>query len=181
VDAALDAVESLDDNGRHRIDPAALLNPTLIQRIKKLKVVVSVQPLVATSEFSVYDAMDHLGKERARWLYPLKTLINEGVCVCGGSDCPMEPLSPLLGIESVVTRRFFPEEQLTIDDALRIYTANAAYASCEEKIKGSIEEGKIADLTVLSEDPHEVPISKIHEITVEMTIIGGKIVYSKQS
>jgi predicted amidohydrolase YtcJ len=181
VDAALDAVESLNSNGRHRIDPAALLNPTLIQRIKKLKVVVSVQPLVASSEFSVYDAIDHLGQERARWLYPLKTLINEGVYVCGGSDCPMEPLSPLLGIQSVVTRRFFPEEQLTIDDALKMYTENAAYASCEEKTKGSIEEGKLADLTVLSKDPHEVPVSRIQDIAVEMTIIDGKIAYSKQN
>ncbi len=181
VDAALDAVESLEEKGRHRIDPAALLNPGLIQRIKKLKVVVSVQPLVASSEFSVYDAMEHLGEERSRWLYPLKTLVNEGVFVCGGSDCPMEPLNPLLSIQSAVTRRFFPEEQLTIDDALRMYTVNAAYASCEEKTKGSIEEGKLADLTVLSEDPHEVPISRIQDINVEMTIIGGKIAYSKQS
>jgi predicted amidohydrolase YtcJ len=180
VDAVLETIESLEEKGRHRIDPAALLNPALIQRIKKTKVVISVQPLVASSEFSVYDATEHLGEDRARWLYPLKTLINEGIYVCGGSDCPMEPLSPLLSIQSVVTRRFFPEEQLNIDDALKMYTANAAYASCEEKTKGSIEEGKLADFTVLSDDPHEVPIEKIQDINIEMTIICGKVEYSRQ-
>jgi predicted amidohydrolase YtcJ len=177
----LKAIEAAEIKGRHRIDPAALLNPTLIQRLKEQKVAVSVQPLVAVSEFSVYDAMEHLGEQRARWLYPLKTLFSQGVRVCGGSDCPMEPLSPLLGVQSVVTRRFFPEEQLTVDDALRMYTMNAAYASCEEKEKGSIEEGKMANLTVLSQDPHEVAQSKIQDITVEMTIINGKIAYTNSA
>ena len=177
VDAALNAIEDTEDKGRHRIDSAAVLNEALIQRIKKKKVVVSVQPLVAVSEFSVYDAVEHLGEERARWLYPLKTLFAEGVCVCGGSDCPMEPLSPLLGMQSAVTRRFYPEEQVTVDEALQMYTAKAAYASCEEKLKGTIEEGKLADFTVLAQDPHEVPVSKIQDIAVEMTIVGGKVGY----
>ncbi|MCW4017209.1 MAG: amidohydrolase [Candidatus Bathyarchaeota archaeon] len=179
VDAALNVIESADDKGRHRIDPAALLNPALIQRLKKAKVVVSVQPLVAVSEFSVYDAVEHLGEERARWLYPLKTLFGEGVCVCGGSDCPMEPLNPMLGIQSAVTRRFYPEEQLSVDEALQMYTTQAAWASGEEKVKGSIEEGKLADFTVLAQDPHEVPISQIQDIAVEMTVIGGKVAYSR--
>jgi predicted amidohydrolase YtcJ len=89
----------------------------------------------------------------------------------------MEPLNPMLGVQSVVTRRFFPEEQLTVDEALRMYTVNSAYASCEEKEKGSIEEGKLANLTVLSQDPHAVAQSEIQDITVEMTIINGKIAY----
>lgn len=181
VDAALSALESAKVKGRHRIDPAALLNPELILRLKEQKVVVSVQPMVAASEFSVYDAVEHLGEARARWLYPLKTLISQGVRVCAGSDCPMEPLSPLLGIQSAVTRRFFPEEQLTVDEAILMYTVNAAWASSEEKSKGSIEEGKLANLTVLSQDPHEVAQSKIQDITAEMTIINGKIAFSKTS
>jgi predicted amidohydrolase YtcJ len=91
----------------------------------------------------------------------------------------MEPLSPLLGIQAAVTREFFPEERITVDEALQIYTLDAAYASFEESIKGSIEEGKLADLTVLYSDPHTVPPSKIADIKVEMTIIGGRAVYSK--
>jgi hypothetical protein len=91
----------------------------------------------------------------------------------------MEPLSPLLGMQSAVTRRFYPEEQVTVDEALQMYTAKAAYASCEEKLKGTIEEGKLADFTVLAQDPHEVPVSKIQDIAVEMTIVGGKVGYSR--
>ncbi len=181
VDTALNALKAAEMKARNRIDPAALLNPMLIQRLREQKVVISVQPLVAASEFSIYDAIDHLGEDRARWLYPLKTLVSQGVRVCAGSDCPMEPLSPLLGLQSAVTRRFYPEEQLTVDEALAMYTVNAAWASSEEKDKGTIEEGKLANLTVLSQDPHEVPQANIQDISVEMTIINGKIVYSSSN
>jgi predicted amidohydrolase YtcJ len=91
----------------------------------------------------------------------------------------MEPLSPLLGIQAAVAREFFPEERITVDDALRIYTVNAAYTSFEENIKGSIEAGKLADITVLSHDPRAVPPNEIEDIAVEMTIVGGKVIYSK--
>ena len=140
---------------------------------------MSVQPRVAASEFSVWAAVDHLGSKRARWLYPLKTLLKEGIRVIGGSDCPMEPLSPLSGIQAAAARQFFPEERITIDEALRMYTVKAAYASFEENIKGSIEAGKLADITVISRDPLTVPPNEIENIAVEMTIIGGKVAYSK--
>jgi predicted amidohydrolase YtcJ len=153
VEAALTVIKKLPKKNRYRIDQAALLNEELIQRIKTSKVIVSVQPLVAASEFTVYSALEHLGAGRTRWLYPLKTLFNRGVRVCGGSDCPMEPLNPLLAIQSVVTRQAFPEEQLTVEEALQMYTVNAAYASCEENTKGTIEEGKLADFVVLSQNP----------------------------
>jgi predicted amidohydrolase YtcJ len=93
----------------------------------------------------------------------------------------MEPLSPLLGIQSAVTRRFYPEEQLTVDEAILMYTVNAAWASGEEKSKGSIEEGRLANLTVLSQDPHEIAQSRIQDITAEMTVINGKIAFSRTS
>jgi predicted amidohydrolase YtcJ len=93
----------------------------------------------------------------------------------------MEPLSPLSGIQAAVTREFFPEERITVAEALRMYTVNAAYASSEEKLKGSIEAGKLADLTVLSNDPQAVPPNKIRNIAVEMTIVGGRVVYQKLS
>jgi len=164
---------------RYRIEHASVLNEELIQRIKELGMMVSIQPKVVISEFSVWSAVDRLGPERARWLYPLKTLINEGIWVAGGSDCPMEPLSPLQGIQAAVEREFFPEEQITVDEALRMYTVNAAYASFEEKIKGSIEEDKLADVTILSGDPRKTPPSKIGDINVDMTIVGGKVVYQE--
>jgi predicted amidohydrolase YtcJ len=129
----------------------------------------------------VWSAIDRLGSDRARWLYPLKTLIREGIRVVGGSDCPMEPISPLLGIQAAVERPFFAEERITVNDALSMYTVNAAYASSEEANKGSIEEGKIADLTVLSDDPRKVPSSEIGAIKVYVTIVNGKVAYQKLS
>jgi predicted amidohydrolase YtcJ len=184
IDMALTAIEKAlveepRKNHRYRLEHASVLNSELIQRIKELGMLVSVQPKCVISEFSVWSAVDRLGSERARWLYPLKTLIKEGIRVVGGSDCPMEPLSPLQGVQAAVTRQFFPEERITVDEALRMYTVNAAYASFEETVKGSIEEGKLADLTVLSGDPTAVPPSKIGDIKVKMTIVGGKVVYQK--
>ena len=183
IDMALTSIEKAlmetpRKDHRHRLEHASVLNQDLIRRIKKLGMIVSVQPKCVISEFSVWSAVDRLGSERARLLYPLKTLINEGIRVVGGSDCPMEPISPLLGIQAAVTRPFFPEEQITVDEALRMYTVNGAYTSSEESDKGSIEESKLADLTVLSGDPRTVPPSKIGEIKVTMTMVGGKVVYS---
>ncbi len=91
----------------------------------------------------------------------------------------MEPLSPLMGIQAAVTREVFPEERVTVDEALRMYTVNAAYSSNEENMKGSVETEKLADLVILSGDLFSVPPSEIANITVELTIVGGKIVYSK--
>ncbi len=166
-------------NHRYRLEHASVLNKDLIRRIKKMELLISVQPSTIISEFSVWSVIDRLGSKRARWLYPLKTLITEGIWVTGGSDCPMEPTSPFSGIQAAVTRQFFPEERITVDEALRMYTINAAYASFEENIKGSIEEGKLADLAIISRDPRRTPLNKIDDIKVRMTIVGGKVVYPK--
>jgi hypothetical protein len=181
IDTALNVIEQAISNKRvrFRIEQAAVLNEELIKRLKAEKVVVSVQPTVITTEFAVWSATARLGVERARWLHPLRTLLKEGVKVAGGSDCPMEPLSPLFGMQEAVQRASFPEQRLTVEEALRIYAADAAYCSCEEKVKGSIEEGKLADLTILSEDPLAVSPNEIKDINVEITIVNGKFVYSK--
>ena len=156
---------------RHRIEHASVLNETLIQRLKKLEVIASIQPHFIISDFWV---VDRVGPARARWVYPFKTLLQEGIRVAGGSDCPVEPINPLLGIHAAVAREAFPQERITADDALRVYTVNGAYASFEENVKGSIEAGKLADLVVLSHDPRTIPSSKIKDIRVEITIMGGR-------
>jgi predicted amidohydrolase YtcJ len=185
VDEALTVIEasklSACKSIRFRIEQAAVLNKELIKRLKAQKVVVSVQPRVIATEFAVWSATERLGIERAKWLHPLKTLIKEGVKVVGGSDCPMEPLSPFLGMQEAVLRHNFPEQRLTVEEALRMYTVDAAYSSCEEKVKGSIEDGKLADLTVLSNDPLAAPKNELRDVNVEITIIDGKVVYSKHS
>jgi predicted amidohydrolase YtcJ len=176
IDLTLKVIEKTQkDNVRFRIEQAAVLNNDLIHRLKKQEVVVSVQPKVISTEFSVWSAIQRLGLERAKWLHPLKTLLNQGVKVVGGSDCPMEPLSPLIGIQEVVLRTDFPNQRLCVEEALRMYTLDAAYSSGEENVKGSIEEGKLADLTVLSDDPVAVEPEKIKDIKIEFTIIDGKI------
>lgn len=176
IDMTLKVIEQTQkSNVRFRIEQAAVLNKDLIQRLKNQKVLVSVQPKVISTEFSVWSATKRLGLKRARWLHPLKTLLCEGVKVVGGSDCPMEPLSPLLGIQEVVVRTEFPEQRLSVEEALRMYTLDAAYSSGEENVKGSIEESKLADLTVLSNDPMAVDPEKIKDIKVEFIILDGKI------
>jgi predicted amidohydrolase YtcJ len=180
IDTALQVIEKTKEKARFRIEQAAVLNPPLIKRLGAQDIVVSVQPHMVPTEFTVWHATQHLGSERAKWLHPLKTLINEGFKVAGGSDCPMEPLNPLLGIQDAVTRESYPEQRLTIEEALRMYTLDAAYCSSEETIKGSVEEGKLADITVLSSDPRIVPTSEISDINVEMVILDGKMIFSKR-
>ena len=162
-------------NHRHRIEHASVLNEKTIRQMRKLDLTASVQPHFVVSDFWV---SERVGKERARWVYPFKTLMKEGVVVAGGSDCPVEPINPLLGIQAAVARRVFPEERISVDEALRVYTINAAYASFEDDVKGSIEAGKLADLVVLPENPLTVKPDKIRDIEVKMTVVGGKIVYA---
>ena len=184
IGAAVKAFEGLMsrqsvDRNRLRMEQAALLNEQLIKDIERLKIIVSVQPKVVESEFSVWKAVENLGEKRAKLLFPIGTLLKNGICVVGGSDSPMEPISPLLGIQAAVSRKPFPEERLTIQEALKLYTLNAAFATNEEDSKGSIEVGKLADFTVLSEDPTLIPTRKLADIEVEMTIIDGIIVHQK--
>jgi predicted amidohydrolase YtcJ len=184
VNVALKTFEAISrgqstGKNRHRLEQAALLSKQLVQQIKKQEITVSIQPKVVESEFSAWSAIEHLGKERARMLFPIKTLLKNGICVVGGSDCPMEPLSPISGIHAATTRKYFRNEKLTVEEALRIYTVNAAYATFEENEKGAIEQGKLADLTVLSGDPTSTSIDMLSDIEVEMTIIGGRIAFQK--
>ncbi len=179
VDTALTAIEQAKKEAgvdvRFRIEQAAVLNKDLIQRLSAQRVIVSVQPRVIASEFSVWNAKERLGIERARRLFPLKTLLQEDVKVVGGSDCPMEPLNPLLGMQEAVSREDFSEQRLSVEEALGMYTIDAAFSSGEEQVKGSVEEGKLADLTVLSADPAVVEPNKISTISVDTVMVNGKI------
>jgi predicted amidohydrolase YtcJ len=159
---------------RHRLEHASVLNPQLINRAREIGVVVSVQPHFIVSDFWI---PDRLGKPRARWTYAFKSLLQAGVLLMGGSDAPVEPVSPILGVYAAVARKTNRQERLTVEEALRMYTVNAAYGSFEECLKGSIEVGKFADLTVLSHDPYKTPPQNLKDVKVEMTIVGGEVVY----
>lgn len=183
VEFALAAVENAlsrfpRKDHRHRIEHASVLNRLLIQRMKALNVIASIQPTFTISDFWV---LQRVGPERARLVYPFKTLMKSGVVIAGSSDCPTEILNPILGIHAAVTRGgFLPEECLNVNDAIQAFTVKAAYAGFEEDSKGSIEAGKLADFVVLSEDITRIPPDRIRDAHVEMTVVGGRIVYSRR-
>ncbi|MGQ9507039.1 MAG: amidohydrolase [Candidatus Bathycorpusculaceae bacterium] len=161
-------------NHRHRVEHCSVLNPKLIGQMKRLELIASIQPHFVISDFWV---KERVGMKRARWVYPFKTLVKKGVVVASGSDCPVEPINPLLGVWAAVARKSFEEESLTVEEALRSYTVNAAYASFGEDCFGKIEVEKFADFVVLSDDLLKISSEKIKDVEVEMTVVGGKIVY----
>jgi hypothetical protein len=165
------------ENHRHRIEHCSVLNPRLIKRMKRLGLIASVQPHFIVSDFWV---TDRLNKARARWVYPFKTLMREGLVVVSGSDCPVEPINPLLGIWAAVARKSFDEESLTLEEALKTCTLNAAYASFDENKKGTIDVGKFADLTILSDNLETVSPEKIRNVAIEAVLVNGEIAYAKQ-
>jgi len=186
VEAAITALEyahsHLPQAGRrHRIEHCSECPPRLLKRLAKLQAVVVTQP-----PFLYYSGERYLAEipaSRLRWLYRIKSLISSGLIVAGSSDSPVVPNNPLVGIYAAVTRRaesgqqLLPQECISASQALAMYTINAAYASFEEGIKGAITQGKLADMVLLSNDPIKSPPQQIKEIKVEMTIIGGKVVW----
>ena len=125
-----------------------------------------------------------IGVERAKDSYPWRRFLNSGVQVPFGTDYPVEPLTPFRGVYSAVTRMnevanksYFPEEKLTIDEAIAGYTSAAAYAEFTEKSKGILAPGMLADFVVLDRDLTQVPPREILATRVLRTVVGGKTVY----
>jgi hypothetical protein len=169
------------DDHRHRIEHASLLDDKSIRRISDLGLIASVQPIFITPDMNWM--VGPLGYERAAKLGErYRALIDKGVRVAGGSDCPADStMSPLWGIQSAVTRHgFAPAERTTTREALSLYTINSAFASFEEKSRGTIEVGKLADLVVLSDDPLTASPDQLSDIKVEMTLVDGKVVYTRE-
>jgi predicted amidohydrolase YtcJ len=163
---------------RHRIEHASVLDDESIAEMARLGVVVSTQPLFIHSEKSWLHK--RLGPERARRTYPLRSLVEAEVRVAGASDAPVESTDVLHAVQCCVTREGFEVEQgISVAQALRIFTIDAAYAQFEEGEKGSISPGKRADFAVLSANPASVPAEAIREIRVEQTIVGGCSVYTR--
>jgi predicted amidohydrolase YtcJ len=169
---------------RHRIEHCSVCCPSVTNRIASLGITVVTQPSF------VYYHGDRYRKTvpdtDLRHLYPLRTLVEGGVHVAASSDGPVAPVNPMIGIYSAVSRKtelgevLSPEERILREDALRLYTDEAARASFDEMTRGSVTPGKLADLVVLSGDPTDVPIDAIKEIEVEMTIVNGEVVWEKK-
>lgn len=179
----LDVIEKYPPKeGNDRLIHVSFLTQKLIERMKKLPVICDVQPSFATSDFPW--AIDRVGEERASFGYAWKTLMDHGIVIGGGSDSPIEDFNPLVGIGAAVTRRakdgniYFPEQQLSVYEAVKLYTVNAAYIAGRTQ-NGLIKEGYLADFTVLSDDPFKVEVDNIQSIEAVMTIVDGDVVYKK--
>jgi len=169
---------------RWRIEHAQHLNPADIPRFGQLGVIASMEGVHATSDGPWVEAK--LGEQRAReGAYVWQSLMKTGAVIANGTDAPVENVSPIASYYSSVSRmtnqgtRFYPEQSMTREEALRSYTINGAYAAFEEGIKGSLTPGKLADITVLSKDILTVPEEEIPSTEVVFTIVGGKVKYSK--
>ncbi len=171
---------------RWRIEHAQIVDPNDIPRFAKLGVVPSMQPSHAISD--LFFAPARLGMERLIGAYAWQSFIKSGCIIAGGSDAPVERGEPMIEFYAAVARKsikgesgegWHPEQAVSRENALRMFTIWPAYAAFQEKDKGSIEVGKLADFTVLSQDIMKIPEMEILETRNEMTVIGGEIIYSR--
>ncbi len=166
------------ENHRHRIEHASMLTDDVLNDMKDYRIIASCQPPFINSEYMWLEK--RIGKERCKYTYPMKSIIDAGIVLVSGSDCPVEDPNVIMGLHALVNRNgFVPEQCISMMEALKSYTINAAYAAFEEKIKGSLEVGKLADLVILDRNPLEVPTDKIREIQVIETIIRGETIFKK--
>lgn len=172
---------------RFRIEHAQHLHPQDIPRFGLLKVIPAMQAIHMASDRPW--AINRLGEKRIKeGAYMWQSLLRSGAVIVNGTDAPVEPLNPIPSFYASVTRKtlkgepeggYEPEEKMTRQQALRSYTLDAAYGAFEEKLKGSVEPGKLADFTVFSKDIMTIPEDEILKTEVTMTIVGGKVVFKK--
>ncbi|KKM39480.1 hypothetical protein LCGC14_1564690 [marine sediment metagenome] len=167
------------EDHRHRVEHASMLTEDVIKDMREYGIIASCQPPFINSEYTWLEK--RIGKERCKYTYPMRSILDGGVMLISGSDCPIEDPSPILGLHALVTRNgFVPEQCITMEEALKTYTINAAYGAFENNIKGSIELGKLADFVILDKNPLNVHSDKIKDIQILETIIRGKSVYKKK-
>ena len=169
---------------RWRIEHAQHLRPEDFARFAKLGVIASVQPYHAIDDGRW--AEKRIGRERARTTYAFRTFLDHGVRLAFGSDWTVAPLNPMLGLYAAVTRAtldgknpngWFPEQKLSLTEAIEAYTMGSAFAEFREKEKGSLTPGKFADVVILDTDLFSIPPERIKDAAVRYTIVGGKIAY----
>jgi len=164
------------EDHRHRIEHASSLSAEMVKDIARLGIIVSTQPLFIHSE--KHWLHKRLGPERAKWAYPYRAILDAGAKIAGASDAPVESTDVLHAIQCCVTREGFETQQaITVAEAIRMYTIDAAYAQFEDSVKGSVSVGKRADMVILAANPAAVPAEQIKDIRVDRTIVGGEVVY----
>ncbi|WP_154484742.1 amidohydrolase [Anaerosalibacter bizertensis] len=174
------------EDHRYGIVHCQITDKYLLDKFKELNAVAYIQPIFLDYDWHI--AESRIGSELLKTSYNWKTLLHSGVHLGFGSDAPVESFDVLNGIYEAVTSKdlngnpeggWKPDQTLTVEEAVHCFTMGGAYASFEENVKGSIEEGKLADMVVLSRNIFEIPEDEIKDIEVEMTIFNGNIVYEK--
>ena len=192
--AILSTLESLElaqkeaprADSRHRIIHFEVVSPEILEKSKELEIIADIQPKFLTTDGAWLE--NRLGPERSPYACAWKTILDTGIPAVGGSDCPVEPLDPMLGIHAAVTRTVYskpneswhPHEKLTLEESVALFTRDAAFGSFEEDCKGIIREGYLADFVVLESDPWDTAPERLNEIKVAMTIIDGKVCFTKE-
>jgi predicted amidohydrolase YtcJ len=185
IDMVLKAYETVlqkwpHPDRRHRIEHCTLVNPDLLRRIKATG---TIPTPFWTYVYYHGEKWAQYGEEKTRWMFAHRSFLDYGINVVGASDYGPGPFEPLMAIQSMVTRTDYrgrvwgANQRVTVDEALRIATANGARASYEEALKGTITAGKLADFVVLEKDPHDVDPNAIKDIKIARTVAGGRTTY----
>jgi predicted amidohydrolase YtcJ len=167
---------------RHRIEHCSVVTEALLRRIKELGLVIVPHSYI----WEHGDKMENFGASRWDWMHPARSLVDLGIPIAGHSDDPVSISDPLLRIQDMVTRTsaegkvYGARQRLTPEEALRAWTLGGAFASFEEDRKGSITAGKLADFVVLADDLTKAAPNAIRNIPVEMTVVGGRIVFERK-
>jgi len=172
---------------RHGIAHSAILNPADIHRFAELGVIAEVSPVFWYQMPAVAVIEGDIG-HRLNWLYPARSLIDSGARMSVGTDWIVTPANPWIALETLVTRRgpgvtegpaLVPEERISLEEAVYLYTKGSAYAQYRETEIGSIEPGKLADFVIIDQDIFNIPVTDVHKTRVIRTVVGGRAVYSE--
>ncbi len=183
IEQALDAYEAAltahpRDDHRHRIEHCDLIRQDQIERARRLGLAIAIQP-----PFNYYwphtNYNSTLGEQRTEKADPFRAMADAGLLLAGGSDSTVTPLGPLIGVHAAVNHTN-PAQRLSVQEGLELCTINAARIAFQERDRGSLEVGKLGDFVVLAEDPFVVDPAHIVDISVEMTVIGGDVVYRQE-
>jgi len=185
IDMVLNAYERVlknhqGPNPRHRIEHCSLVNPDLLARIKAAGVIPA--PFYTYAHYHGNKWVDY-GEEKMESMFAHRSFLDAGIPVAPASDYTPGPYEPMMAIQSMVTRKdlrgrvWGPSQRVSVTEAMRICTMHGAYASFEENIKGSLTAGKLADLVILEQDPHEVDPDAIKDIKIVQTVMGGRTTY----
>lgn len=172
---------------RHRMEHAQVVAPADIARFKSIGIVPSMQPTHATSDMNM--AEQRVGAQRIKGAYAWQTFLKQGSRIACGSDFPVESPNPFFGIHAAVTRQdasgqpaagWYPNEAMSLTEAFRCFTLDAAFAGHQEKVVGSLEKGKWADFIVIDQDLFTMPAKDIHKVGVLQTWVAGRQVFQKK-